>query len=99
MMHHYQNRERLDYYKLNQDIHSEIVRLADNETLANIHGNLQSRLKRIRFMGHEGPENWAKAVQEHVEMMDALSSRDSDRLVAVLDRHLLGAWERSKDFI
>ena len=33
-------------------------------------------------------ESWAKAVAEHEEMIDALESRDSDRLEAVLIQHI-----------
>lgn len=99
MLGHYQSRRRLEYYKLNQDIHTAIVRLADNESLAYMHGTLQSRLKRIRFIGHEGPENWALAVQEHEEMIVALEARDSAALVAILDRHLVNGWERVQGMI
>jgi DNA-binding GntR family transcriptional regulator len=99
MIAHYQARRRLAYYKLNQEIHSAIVRLADNEFLVYVHGVLQSRLKRIRFIGHEGEANWAKAVAEHEEIILALEARDSGRLLAILDQHLSGAWERVQDVI
>lgn len=99
MLVHYQARRRLEYYKLNQDIHTAIVKLADNETLAYMHGTLQSRLKRIRFIGHEGPNNWADAVKEHEEMIVALEARDAAALVEILDRHLLNGWERVQGMI
>lgn len=94
MLVHYREKRRLEYYKLNQEIHSAIVRLGDNEPLVHSHGTLQNRLKRVRFIGHEGVENWAKAVEEHEEIISALEKRDPVRLAAVLDRHLSGAWER-----
>ncbi|MCZ0960955.1 GntR family transcriptional regulator [Paracoccus benzoatiresistens] len=93
----YRSGDRLRYYKLNQAIHSGIVALADNAALSDVHGMLQTRLKRIRFIGHEGPEKWAKAVAEHEEMIAALEARDPDRLSAILGRHLTLAWERVKD--
>ncbi|WP_244642444.1 GntR family transcriptional regulator [Phyllobacterium sp. 628] len=99
MLVYYKQKRRLEYYKLNQEIHSAIVRLADNEHLAYLHGILQSRLKRIRFIGHEGPTNWASAVEEHEEIIAALEARDTVRLMAILDRHLLGAWERVEAII
>src|SRR5690606_35988764 len=63
----YEHGDRLTYYKLNQSIHLAIVALADNAALSDVHAILQTRLKRIRFVGHEGPVKWAAAVGEHVE--------------------------------
>lgn len=94
MVQHYKAGDRLEYYKLNQSIHTAIVALSGNAPLAEIHAMLQTRLKRIRFIGHEGPEKWAAAVAEHEEMIAALEARDQQRLAAVLGRHLTNAWER-----
>lgn len=93
----YRRQDRLAYYKLNQAIHTGIVALADNGSLSEVHARLQTRLKRIRFVGHEGPEKWANAVAEHEEMIAALEARDADRLAAILGKHLTQAWERVKD--
>ncbi|MGF6160497.1 DNA-binding GntR family transcriptional regulator [Ensifer sp. KUDG1] len=99
MVRRYKAGERLQYYKLNQQIHSAIVQLSDNAPLADMHGVLQTRLKRIRFIGHEGPEKWAASVGEHDEMILALEARDKDRLSEVLCRHLTNAWERVKSSV
>ncbi|WP_104668305.1 GntR family transcriptional regulator [Ensifer adhaerens] len=94
MVARYKAGDRLQYYKLNQQIHSAIAQLAANAALADMHAILQTRLKRIRFIGHEGPEKWAAAVAEHEEMIVALEARDKARLSEVLGRHLMNAWER-----
>lgn len=90
----YRRQDRLNYYKLNQQIHSAIVALAGNAALIDMHGLLQNRLKRIRFIGHEGPEKWSGAVAEHEEMIAALEARAPDRLAAILGQHLEQAWQR-----
>jgi DNA-binding GntR family transcriptional regulator len=95
----YARRKRLEYYKLNQAIHTEIVRLAGNPELAGVHGVMQARLKRIRFLGNSGPENWAAAVAEHEEMIVALEARNGEALAEVLSRHLENSWARVKDVI
>lgn len=95
----YKAGDRLRYYKLNQAIHTEICRIAHNDALSNMQGLLQSRLKRIRFIGHEGAEKWAAAVAEHEAMIKALELRDGTALAEVLGRHLLNAWERVKGAI
>ena len=99
MMAYYKERKRLEYYKLNQSIHSAIVALSDNEPLAYTHSMLQGRLKRVRFVGHQGEENWAKAIEEHEEIIKALQARDSKRLSDIIEQHLSAAWERVEAFV
>lgn len=99
MVRRYEAGDRMQYYKLNQDIHSAIARLSGNAALADMHAMLQTRLKRIRFIGHEGPEKWAAAVAEHQEMIAALEARDKARLSKVLGLHLTKAWERVRDAV
>ena len=55
MMGYYAVRNRLPYYKLNQEIHSAFIRITGNEALSMVHTQLQARLKRIRFIGNEKP--------------------------------------------
>lgn len=95
----YDVKDRLRYYKLNQAIHTEICRIADNQALSSVQAQLQSRLKRIRFIGHEGPDKWSAAMAEHEEMIVALETRDGETLSKVLGLHLLNAWQRVKDAI
>ncbi|MEO1491584.1 MAG: GntR family transcriptional regulator [Pseudomonadota bacterium] len=94
MVRHYDARERLDYYKLNQTIHSMIVAASGSPTLSELHGVLQGRMKRIRFIGHNAPANWQGAVAEHEEMIAALVRRDAAVLAEVLRRHIRNTWSR-----
>ncbi len=84
----YETRNRLEYFKINQAIHSAIVAASDNAVLMEMHGTLQSRIKRLRFIGNEGPVKWAGAVAEHEEMMAALLKRDGAGLAEVIGRHM-----------
>ena len=90
----YRSGDRLGYYKLNQAIHTAIVELADNATLAVMQNRLQMQLKRVRFIGHQGAANWAAAVAEHEEIIAALEQRDGARLSGILGQHLAKAWTR-----
>ncbi|WP_445620139.1 GntR family transcriptional regulator [Kushneria sp. Sum13] len=99
MVAYYHSGNRLDYYKTNQQIHTAIVALAHNEPLAQVHTSLQSKLKRIRFIGHDGPEKWASAVHEHEMIMAALERRDAETLVAALGEHLGYAWQRVRHMV
>jgi DNA-binding GntR family transcriptional regulator len=88
MMRRYRKGDRLAYFKLNQKIHSGIAQASGNVVLAQTHEQLQSRIKRIRFIGNEEASRWAGAVAEHEEMNLAIAARDADRLVRVLGLHL-----------
>jgi DNA-binding GntR family transcriptional regulator len=90
---------RLEYYKLNQAIHSAIAALSSNECLVSTHQAIQSRLKRVRFLGHEEPANWEGAASEHVEMIEALERRDEEAVAEVLARHLRQSWVRIQDVL
>lgn len=97
MMERYAARDRLAYFKLNQEFHSAVARLSGNAVLASLHTQLQSRMRRIRFIGHEGPEKWACAVSEHEEMAAAVARRDGEALAEVIGRHLDEALARVRD--
>lgn len=84
----YESRNRLEYFKLNQAIHSAIVAASGNAVLMEMHETLQARIKRLRFIGNEGPVKWAGAVAEHEEMIEALLRRDADALADVIGRHM-----------
>lgn len=97
MMVLYHARNRLEYYRRNQAIHSGIAQLSGNALLASTHQVIQARLKRIRFIGNEEPDKWANAVAEHEEMIAALEARDEARLADVIARHLEQTWVRVVD--
>lgn len=88
MLGFYQSGDRLEYFKLNQAIHTAIVQASGNAALAETHEMLQARIRRVRYTGNETPSQWAGAVAEHEEMIEALANRDGERLAEVMGRHL-----------
>jgi len=99
MMARYDEGARLEYYKLNQDIHTAIALGSGNRLLAAQHASIQAQLKRIRFVGHEGHAKWSEAVTEHQSIILALQTRDGERLARLLTEHLDRTWERVRDGI
>jgi DNA-binding GntR family transcriptional regulator len=95
----YRTKNRLEYFKLNQDIHSGLVLATHNATLATMHAALQARLKRIRYIGNEEPEKWSGAMAEHDAMIAALQDRNSDALAEVVGRHMDQTLKRVADRI
>ena len=88
MIGHYRNRKVDDYFETNRLIHELITEGSGNQTLVDTINNLSAKVRRARFSAHMTEESWAKAVAEHEEMIDALESRDSHRLEAVLIQHI-----------
>jgi DNA-binding GntR family transcriptional regulator len=99
MLEIYAAHDRLRYFKLNQRIHSMLIALCGNESLYLVHDILQTRMRRIRFIGDRTDEGWAAAVADHEEMMKALEARDGQRLAAAMVDHITGSWERIKNVI
>ncbi|BBK29499.1 DNA-binding GntR family transcriptional regulator [Stella humosa] len=99
MMECYAARDRLPYFKLNQEIHSRILAASGNAVLAYVHGILQARLKRIRYVGNEAPDRWAGAVADHEAIIAALDRRDGEAAAAALAAHMEASWERVRDSV
>jgi DNA-binding GntR family transcriptional regulator len=97
MIEMYRTKTRLAYFKLNQGIHSAILRISGNDALVYVHGIMQARVRRVRYLGHEGPEKWAAAVADHEQIIAALEARDPELLAGALTRHIEMSWERVKD--
>ena len=99
MMDCYRARDRMPYYKMNQEFHSRLAELSKNETLLEMQANIQARLKRIRYIGNQEPDSWAGAVADHEEMVSALKDRDGRALGEAMANHLKKTWDRVKDSI
>lgn len=99
MLGFYAANDRLQYFKRNQQIHSLMIALSGNESLAMLHEILQSRMRRIRYIGDLKRESWSAAVTDHEEMMAALEARDGKKLSAALVDHISRTWERVKNSI
>ncbi len=93
---HFKRRERPEYFRLNQEIHNAIVRAAGNATLAMLHGILRARMRRLRYIGNQSPENWSAAMTEHEAFIAALRARDGKRLGRLMREHLANTWPRIK---
>jgi DNA-binding GntR family transcriptional regulator len=90
----YVQRQRLQYFVLNQEIHEALIALADNETLSMTHAILSKRMRSLRYSGNSGADNWAAALVEHTQMMQALARRDGPALAKAMSEHIQNTWPR-----
>ena len=97
MLDFYQTGNRLEYFKRNQQIHTQLITLTGNESLSMVHEMVQSRMRRIRYLGDKNETSWKEAVADHEEIITALEARDGKRLARAMTQHLQQTWERVRD--
>jgi len=85
---HHAKRELAPYFRLNQEIHEQILDAAANPTLAAQMRALSRRIRLARFRANMTQQRWDQAMLEHEQMLNALEVRDGQRLADVLKRHL-----------
>lgn len=93
MLEHYKADRLPEYFRANQAIHEAILEAADNETLSAQYRTLASRIRRVRYIANMTPERWARAVDEHEQMIEALKRRDGRSLSKILRKHLENKFE------
>jgi DNA-binding GntR family transcriptional regulator len=81
--------KRPEYFRLNHKIHLTVIELSGNATLAAIHGQLMTKIRRARFLAITTQERWDESVQEHEALMLALEARDALRAGLILRDHVL----------
>jgi DNA-binding GntR family transcriptional regulator len=86
-----------DYFKLNEQIHQMILDAARNPTLSQMQLSLSGRVRRARYMANMSPARWARAVEEHENILEALAARDGKRLAVLLKDHLANKLQTVKD--
>lgn len=88
--------DRMQYFRLNQAIHSGVVRFTGNEPMMYVHSSLQAQIQHIRYIGHGGSENWASAIDEHNELMKHLVARNEPEAKDAVLQHFHNTWLRVK---
>lgn len=84
----FERRDLSNYYRLNAAIHAGINEAAANPVLASTYARINARVQSLRFRTNQDEAKWRLAVQEHSQMMQALSERDGAALGRVLAAHL-----------
>jgi DNA-binding GntR family transcriptional regulator len=84
----YTRRDLSAYYRLNAAIHRAINAAARNPVLTTTYNQVNARLQALRFRSNQDGEKWARALQEHERMVEALHQRDGAALRIELVAHL-----------
>jgi len=76
------------YYRLNALIHAGISDAARNPVFTSTYRAVNARVQSLRFRTNQNGAKWQRAVQEHGQMIDALSARDAAAMRQILQLHL-----------
>jgi DNA-binding GntR family transcriptional regulator len=76
------------YFRYNQQIHEAILNAAGNQTLTATYLSLAVRVRRARYLANMSQQRWQKAVDEHELILNALETRDGNKLGVILKQHL-----------
>jgi len=88
----FEKEDRAAYFAANQALHLSIIAASRNPTLIEMHGHLNIRLYRIRYLAVMRLQEWRAAASEHAPLVEALEQRDGERLADLLKKHLGFAW-------
>lgn len=88
MMAAYTRRDLSAYYRLNASIHKAINAAAKNPVLTTTYNQVNARLQALRFRSNQDGDKWKRAVNEHEQMIQALSAHDPEAMRKVLLTHL-----------
>jgi DNA-binding GntR family transcriptional regulator len=78
---------RAAYFRMNQDIHIEITKLAGNPVLLNIWTTLNANIYRARATANYDAKRWTESVREHEDFMALLRARDAQGFASSLSAH------------
>ncbi|MEY3379404.1 MAG: hypothetical protein RL468_2 [Pseudomonadota bacterium] len=84
----FMRRDLSAYYRLNAAIHRAFNTAARNPVLTATYNQVNARLQALRFRSNQDGEKWARALQDHERMIEALEQRDGAALRTELIAHL-----------
>lgn len=80
--------DRVEYYRLNRQLHIGIVDVVGNSMLSSTYAMLTAQAQRARFIAIQSQEHWDRGVQEHEAILGLLEAGDGKALGEMLCRHV-----------
>ena len=88
MERHFENGQRHEYFKLNQQVHNMIVELAGNSVLSATHASLMVKARRARYFAIMSQDRWEESVREHAQIIEAFAARDAQTAGKLILKHV-----------
>lgn len=84
----FQKGDRKGYFRVNEEIHKLIIQASGNTALPRLLRTVSGQVRRARYNANLSKERWEQAIQEHEEILAALTTRDGNRLGRLLKAHI-----------
>jgi len=82
-----------DYSEMNIEFHQTIIRLSHNQMLIDMAENLFAHMRMIRRKTIGEKDRAARSIQDHINIIKAIETRDTERAGALVRDHALGLAE------
>ncbi|MDO5406767.1 MAG: GntR family transcriptional regulator [Eubacteriales bacterium] len=76
------------YFKADRSFHRIIMKYCPNRRLQVFYKNIQNQIERFQRVLATRKDNYIYAQQQHLELLDALETREYDVAAAALEKHL-----------
>ncbi len=84
----FEDRDRPEYFRINQEIHEAILAATKNEILIRTHASVARRIHRARYQANLTASRWNEALREHEDIAAALTRRDHAGVNQQLRNHM-----------
>ncbi len=85
---------RLEYFYKNREFHWRLIELAGNAVLLATYHTLLVQIQRARYIAIHSKSHWDIGVKEHRRIVQALASRNAQKLGLLLMEHSQGTGRR-----
>lgn len=99
MVQAFNEKDLMNYFKLNQKIHQKIIDCAGNRVLSRVYRMESLKVQRFRYVGNEIPNRWAEAIEEHEQILTALKNREVGLLRELFKSHHLRGWRSAREVL
>lgn len=79
-----------EYSEINIEFHQAIIRMSGNRVLFNLAENLFTHMRMIRRKTIAEGDRAQRSIQDHIHIIEALESRDTNRAEELVHSHALG---------
>lgn len=84
----------LEHARVDGELHRLIVESSRSRRLIGMLASLYRIMRTFRELGFSAPEVRSLAMQEHIDLISALASREADRAASILDGHIRASKSR-----
>jgi DNA-binding GntR family transcriptional regulator len=87
-----------EYSEVNIEFHQTIIRMSNNHVLIDLAANLFTHMRMIRRKTIGEQDRVDRSIRDHINIIEALEARDTERAEDLVRNHALGLAEHVKKY-